>query len=62
MRPENNNHLKYIAYIKNTGGSPTIDQFDEDWEPIGTVIRTQLKANKLIYEKDGKVYDSQGGN
>jgi len=33
---------KYLEYIDNTGGSPTIEQFDEDWEPIGPLVRSDM--------------------
>ena len=31
-------YSKYLSYIDNTGGSPTIEQFEDDWEPIGTTV------------------------
>jgi hypothetical protein len=46
---------QYMAYIDNTGGSPTIEQFDDDWEPIGPMLRAEMKAENLIVEIDGKV-------
>ena len=33
---------KYLEYIDNTGGEPTIEQFDEDWEPIGPIVRMDM--------------------
>jgi len=47
---------KYLDYLKNTGGSPKIDHFDEDWEPIGPQVRKEMKAAGLIYEKDGMIF------
>ena len=42
-------HLqKYVDYIKNTGGSPLIVWFDEDWEPIGPVIRKEMEKENII--------------
>jgi len=35
-------YQKYIDYIKNTGGSPTVEMFKEDWEPIGEKILTRM--------------------
>ena len=46
---------KYIAYIKNTGGAPTIDQFDEDWFPIGHKIRSRLVNQGYAVEVDGVI-------
>ena len=55
----NEYYQQFLDYIRNTGGSPLIEWFDEDWEPIGQIIRGELKTRNLIYEKDGKVYLSK---
>ncbi|MBF0102058.1 MAG: hypothetical protein HQK77_14240 [Desulfobacterales bacterium] len=47
---------KYIDYITNTGGSPTIQQFDEDWEPIGEMVRRDMEFDGLTECKDDKIY------
>jgi prepilin-type N-terminal cleavage/methylation domain-containing protein len=49
-------YSQYLQYIKNTGGSPKIEWFDTDWEPIGPRVREGMKRAGLIYEKDGKVF------
>ena len=50
-------HLqKYLDYIKNTGGSPKIEHFDEDWEPIGPMVRLELLDAGMTYEEDGKIF------
>ena len=49
-------HEKYLQYIKNTGGSPKIEEFDDDWEPIGPMVRKDMKHAGLIEEKDGRVF------
>jgi len=46
---------KYVEYIKNTGGNPKIEWFDEDWEPIGSEIRKRLKRQNIIDEQEGKI-------
>lgn len=47
-------HLqKYLQYIKNTGIQLTTDQFDDDWEPIGPMVRGDLVREKLVTEVDG---------
>lgn len=44
---------KYIEYIKNTGGSPKVSWFIDDWEPIGeTVLNDMLKAGLIAITKD----------
>lgn len=40
---------RYLEYIDNAGGSPTVGQFDEDWEPIGPSVRARLRAAELIH-------------
>jgi len=44
---------KYIDYIANTGGFPTIDQFDDDWDPVGPTVRKDLIKFGLVQEFDG---------
>jgi hypothetical protein len=47
---------KYLDYIKNTGGSPTINNFDEDWEPIGPMVRRDmLKAGLITATESGRL-------
>jgi len=50
---------KYIEYIKNTGGSPSIFWFDEDWEPIGPDVRRRMASAGLIKEQDGRIILTQ---
>lgn len=45
---------KYTDYIKNTGGV-TPEQFDEDWEPIGPMVRADLYDAKLVKTQNGKL-------
>lgn len=48
-------HLQqYIDHIRNTGRVPLpIEQFDEDWEPIGPMVRRDLVKADLVEERDG---------
>ncbi len=46
---------KYMDYITNTGGNPSVEAFDEDWEPIGPILRRDMGRAKLIKEVDGKI-------
>ena len=46
-----------LEYISNTGGSPNITQFDEDHEPIGPMLREQLKDAQLVYEREGRIHE-----
>lgn len=49
-------YQKYLDYIKNTGGSPTIEMFDDDWEPIGPMVRRDmLKAGLIEVTESGRL-------
>ncbi len=61
MGHQNSYYKQYLDYIKNTGGSPLIEHFDYDWEPIGPLVRRDLKQDILIYERDGKIFLVEGG-
>jgi len=45
-----------IEYIKNTGGEPKIQWFDEDFQPIGPSLRARMKKEGVICECDGKIF------
>lgn len=49
---------EFVDYIANTGGGPTLEQFDEDWQPIGPKVRADLKAARMTVELDGRIYDA----
>ncbi len=49
------NLMKYVAYIQSTGGQPTLSEFDEDWEPIGPMLRADLILAEAITEVSGRV-------
>lgn len=51
-----NRFQKYIEYIKNTGGSSRVELFDDDWKPIGPMVRRDMHQARIIYEKDGKLF------
>jgi len=46
---------KYLQYITNTGGCVSVENFDEDWEPIGPDVRKMLLEKGLISESAGKI-------
>ncbi len=52
-------YTKYTDYIKNAGGKPTVEQFDEDWSPIGPQVRKDMKRAGLILEIEGRLYLSK---
>jgi hypothetical protein len=44
-------HLqKYVDYINNAGQTPLSEAaFDDDWEPIGPKVRSDLRLGGFIY-------------
>jgi hypothetical protein len=51
----NTQHQQALNYIRNANGSPKIEHFDEDHDPVGPRLRDQMKTANLIYERDGRV-------
>ena len=51
----NETEKRAIEYIKNTGGNPKIEWFDDDHEPIGPMLRNQLIKDGLIKIVEGKI-------
>lgn len=47
---------KYLDYIKNAGGSPTVTWFIEDWEPIGAEVLKELEVAGVVRVVEGRVY------
>jgi len=46
----------YLEYIENTGGSPKVEWFDDDFAPIGPLVRSDMLKEGLIKIEDGKIY------
>ena len=47
---------EYLEYINNTGGSPEVKWFDDDYEPIGEMVRTDMRTEGLIVQREGKIF------
>lgn len=47
---------KYVQYIKNTRMVPLpVAFFDNDWDPIGRMVRADLEKAGLIRQTDGGI-------
>jgi hypothetical protein len=46
-------YKKYLDYLRNAGPRVKTIHFDEDWEPIGKIIRAEMKAHGLTDESGG---------
>lgn len=49
-------YAKYLDYIKNAGGNPTVKWFDEDWSPIGETVRKEMETAGLALVINGRIY------
>ncbi len=45
---------KYLEYIRNTGGNATINDFDDDHDPIGSLVRADIEGY-FVVNSDGKL-------
>ena len=50
-----------MQYIKNTNGGATLQNFSEDWEPIGGLAWGDLSKAGLVDLVDGKVTLTHAG-
>lgn len=54
-------HHRACQYIKNTGGAPSIAWFDDDHEPIGPKLRSDMAAAGLVKEEAGFIRLTEAG-
>jgi hypothetical protein len=45
--------IQYLQYVHNTGGV-TVAQFDDDWEPVGFMVRAELMPTYLVEDMTDK--------
>lgn len=45
--------VQYLQYVHNTGGC-TAAQFDDDWDPIGPMLRAELVPKYLVEDMTDK--------
>lgn len=57
MDQTNDDHLvnNALQYITNTGGTPTIEEFDDDHAPIGMRLRERMLSKGVAYESGGRI-------
>ena len=49
-KPLNPRLAEYVYYINNTGLKPLpIEKFDEDWEPVGPMVRDEMLRHGYIH-------------
>lgn len=54
--------LQYLQYVVNAGGNATIATFDDDFEPIGPMVRQELMPTYITEQPDGKLALTDKGN
>jgi len=52
--PDQHRFHKYVEYIRNTG-QPVLacSAFDDDWSPVGPMIRRDMEKNDIIEQAAG---------
>ncbi|HEX2556714.1 MAG TPA: hypothetical protein VHK86_00190 [Nitrososphaera sp.] len=53
--------IQYLQYVKNTGGNANINQFDDDWEPIGPMLRAELIPTYIVEGPDRNLVLTEKG-
>ncbi len=48
-------NIQHLQYVTNTNGSATVENFIEDFEPIGRIVWRELKDAKLVKVVYGKI-------
>ncbi len=57
----NSYYKQYLKYIKNTDGHATLENFIEDWEPIGQTVWNDLIRFKSVEIIGNKIYLTKKG-
>jgi hypothetical protein len=53
--------IRCLQYVRNTGGNATVAIFDENWEPIGPMVRQRLVPEFMVENGDGKLVLTDAG-
>jgi hypothetical protein len=57
----NSTLVKALQYIKNTGGGATWEDFDDDHEPVGPLLRKDIPENFVRTDDKGKLFLTKEG-
>lgn len=52
---------EYCQYIVNTGGYATVAAFDDDFDPVGPMVRRDLIPTYAVENADGKLELTEAG-
>lgn len=55
-------HKDVLDYVINTGGNATLDSIDDDFEPIGPMLRNKLIPTYIIENDQGKLELTEEGH
>lgn len=50
---------KYLTYLQNADPNNDgleAEKFDEDWDPVGHMVRAKLTKDGFFEQRDGKVF------
>ncbi len=59
--PVSAHQKQYLQYVINTGGNATVATLDDDYEPIGPMIRRDLMPTYIIENEAGKLELTEAG-
>jgi hypothetical protein len=53
--------IQYLQYVQNTGGNATVATLDDDYEPIGPMVRKELMPKFMFETSEGKLALTEAG-
>lgn len=53
--------VDYIRYVLNTAGNVTVEGFDDDWAPVGPMVRADLIPKYVEIRDDGTLWPTVAG-
>ena len=59
--PVSDHQKQYLQYVINTGGNATVATLDDDYEPIGPMIRRDLMPAYIVENAAGKLELTEAG-
>lgn len=61
MQTVSEHQKQYLQYVVNAGGNATVATLDDDFEPIGPMIRRDLMPTFMVEQDDGKLALTDAG-
>jgi hypothetical protein len=55
------NELDALQYVVNTGYNATVEAFDDDFEPVGPLLRANLMPRYMVVNDQDKIQLTEDG-